>query len=161
MYFDQSLPKRLLYKQEIPQCILLEQNFEKRYCELYPCEHLVRMCMKIPDQLAESSQLEEEEKSKIIFKIGDLIRFLQKNQGTYLLQRYRNKTPEENAKTEKMKKQLGLSPTKDNEEENGVIGANENLVDEQVEDVSRWKNNKGNTVAKASKQVSRKRKKIL
>lgn len=116
--------------------------------------------MKIPDQLAESGQ-SEEEKSKIIFKIGDLLRFLQKNQGTYLLQRYRNKTPEENVKASKMKKQLGLVSTEENEEENGAIDVVDTLVDEQVGDISLKKSKVSSKVTKEPKQISRKRKKIL
>lgn len=114
--------------------------------------------MKIPDLLTDSS-LPEEEKAKVLFKIGDLLRFLQKNQGTYLLQRYRNKTVEENVKAAKMKKQLGFGSMEEIEEESEVVDDDNNLVDEQVEEASLKRNKVGNKVAKGLKQVSRKRKK--
>jgi len=116
LFFDQALPKRLLFTQEIPQCLLLEQNHEKRYCELYPCEYLIRMCIKLPDSLQDAEHISDEEKSRIHFKVGDLLRFLNRHQDVYFLQRYRKATLEESAKSERLKKRLGLGPE---EEEKG------------------------------------------
>lgn len=108
LFFDQALPKRLLFRHEIPQCLLLEERYNLRYCELYPCEYLVRMCIKLPEYLDDAKQISEDDKSKILFKIGDLLRFLNKHQDQYLLQRYRKITDEENAKAERLKKRLGM-----------------------------------------------------
>ena len=126
MYFDQSLSKQLLYRQEVPQCIVMENYLytkdKKRYCEIYPCEHLVRLCcLKLPELLIAEEEndnkndnktdigsLTGEERNKILFKLGDFIRFLQKHQATYLLQRYRKLTVEEREKAKKLQSKLGL-----------------------------------------------------
>ncbi len=112
MYFDQMLPKQLLYRHELPQCLVLEgQQYttNKRYCELYPCEHLLRLCLfKLPELVEEAKDLTDGEKSKIIFKVGDLVRFLQKHQDVYLLQRYRKLNGEESEKAKRLKSRLGL-----------------------------------------------------
>jgi len=108
LFFDQALPKRLIFRHEIPQCLLLEQNHEKRYCELYPCEYLIRMCIKLPDLLDDAKHIPDEEKSKILFKIGDLLRFLNRHHDLYFLQRFRKATVEEVAKAQRLKKKLGL-----------------------------------------------------
>jgi mortality factor 4-like protein 1 len=109
LFFDQALPKRLLFRHEVPQCLLLEERFELRYSELYPCEYLIRMCTKLPEYLEDAKQIDEDEKSKILYKIGDLLRFLSKYQDRYFLQRYRKATEEEKAKAERLKKRLGLA----------------------------------------------------
>eukprot|EP00550_Attheya_septentrionalis_P008606 CAMPEP_0198295894 /NCGR_PEP_ID=MMETSP1449-20131203/30181_1 /TAXON_ID=420275 /ORGANISM="Attheya septentrionalis, Strain CCMP2084" /LENGTH=465 /DNA_ID=CAMNT_0043996329 /DNA_START=143 /DNA_END=1536 /DNA_ORIENTATION=+ len=108
LFFDQALSTQLLFRHEIPQCMLLEQNHEKRYCELYPCEHLIRMCIKLPESLEDAKHIAEDEKSRIVFKVGDLLRFLNRHQDVYFLQQYRKATAEESAKAERFKKRLGL-----------------------------------------------------
>mmetsp|Transcript_4370 Transcript_4370/g.5031 ORF Transcript_4370/g.5031 Transcript_4370/m.5031 type:complete len:282 (+) Transcript_4370:1001-1846(+) len=109
MYFDKALPKQLLYRHEIPQCLVLDGNDSgKRYCELYSCEFLLRLCIKLPELVAIANDISEEEKPKIIFKVMDLVRFLQKNQNIYLLQRYRKPTIEESQKARKLRMKLGL-----------------------------------------------------
>jgi mortality factor 4-like protein 1 len=113
IYFDHSLPKKLLYRHELPQCLVLEKdNEDKRYCELYPCEHLLRLCLKLPELVEDANDITDEEKSKIIFKLGDLVRFLQKHQGKYLLQRYRKPTADEREKSKRLQGRLGLQDSK-------------------------------------------------
>ena len=112
MYFDLALPKQLLYRHELPQHIVMEKEHpDKRYCELYPCEHLLRLCLKLPDLVDSASDMTEEEKSKIMFKTGDFVRFLQKHQNMFLLQRYRKPNPEEREKAKKLQSRLGLVTT--------------------------------------------------
>eukprot|EP00978_Attheya_sp_CCMP212_P017413 scaffold46356_cov55-Attheya_sp.AAC.1 len=108
LFFDQALSTQLLFRHEIPQCMVLEQNHEKRYCELYPCEYLIRMCIKLPESLEDAKHIAEDEKSRIVFKVGDLLRFLNRHQDVYFLQQYRKATAEESAKAERLKKRLGL-----------------------------------------------------
>ena len=108
LFFDQALPKRLIFRHEIAQCLLLEQSYEKRYCELYSSEYLIRMCIKLPDLLDDAKHISDEEKSKILFKIGDLLRFLNRHHDLYFLQRFRKATVEEVAKAQRLKKKLGL-----------------------------------------------------
>jgi len=123
LYFDQALPVQLLYDQEIPQRRHLKTSFpNRRYCELYPCEHLLRLLLCLPELLAGSASassdkasnsshiavLSKEEKSKILFKVGDLVRFLQKYQNIYLLQCFRRPNLEEVAKApRRMRQQSG------------------------------------------------------
>ncbi len=67
IFFDQALTKNLLYRHEIPQCRWLEQNYEKRYSELYPCEYLIRLCLKLPDVIADADY-SEDQKAKILVR---------------------------------------------------------------------------------------------
>lgn len=117
LFFDQALPKRLLFRHEVPQCLLLEESFEMRYSELYPCEYLIRMCIKLPEYLDDARHMDEDEKSKILYKIGDLLRFLNKHQDRFFLQKYRKATNEEKTKAERLKKRLGLTEEEEEEED--------------------------------------------
>ena len=72
-------------------------------CEVYGCEHLLRLCLKIPDLLAEQlpklvrgDEVEVEaikayevESKQILAKVSDLIRFLHKHQSTMFADSYR------------------------------------------------------------------------
>jgi len=132
LFFDQALTKSLLYRHEIPQCLLLEQNHEKRYSELYPCEYLIRLCLKFPDVVADADYTEQH-KGQILFKIGDLLRFLQKHQDVYLLQRYRKANIEEKAKADKLKRKLGLEKAQVEGEKEGGEQADEESSDEEAD----------------------------
>ena len=72
-------------------------------CEVYGCEHLLRLCLKIPDLLAEqlpklsrgdaveveARKAYENESKQILAKVNDLIRFLHKHQSTMFADSYR------------------------------------------------------------------------
>ncbi len=146
MYFDKSLPKQLLYRQELPQCNVVEGlHLNKRYCELYPCEHLVRLCLKLPELVDQTDYLGSEDKAKIIFKLGDFVRFIQKHQGTYLLSRYRHQTTEERLKAKKMQSRLGLG--RDEHKNSGNVANVEtpktNEEDENMSQFKRKRNDEG------------------
>lgn len=148
MYFDQMLPKQLLYRHELPQCLIqesLNNNYNddandnvdnnsssniKRYCEIYPCEHLLRLlCLKLPELIEHANDVTEEEKSKIMFKIGDLVRFLQKHQDRFVLQRYRKPNVEESDKARRLQSRLGLNKNALNKEDKLVdnhVGGGDN-----------------------------------
>eukprot|EP00557_Chaetoceros_sp_GSL56_P011406 CAMPEP_0176480254 /NCGR_PEP_ID=MMETSP0200_2-20121128/2180_1 /TAXON_ID=947934 /ORGANISM="Chaetoceros sp., Strain GSL56" /LENGTH=484 /DNA_ID=CAMNT_0017876363 /DNA_START=23 /DNA_END=1474 /DNA_ORIENTATION=+ len=130
LFFDQALPKRLLFHHEVPQCLLLEERFEMRYCELYPCEYLIRMCIKLPEHLKDARQIDEDEKSKILYKIGDLLRFLNKYQDQYFLQRYRKATNDEKVRAERLKKRLGLTEEDDAQDDAGVASGSDHCHEE-------------------------------
>jgi mortality factor 4-like protein 1 len=157
LFFDQALPKRLLFRHEIPQCLLLEENYEKRYCELYPSEYLIRMCIKLPDLLDESKHISEEEKSKILFKIGDLLRFLNRHHDLYFLQRYRKATAEEEAKAQRLQKRLGLGKENKEDEDAAEAIGTETVVEEEIttkkKRKSRAKAEKGSTIDDTSESV--------
>lgn len=72
-------------------------------CEIYGCEHLLRLCLKIPELLAErvpkivkgvdmeveARKAYETESKQILAKVNDLIRFLHKHQSTTFADSYR------------------------------------------------------------------------
>ena len=97
-FFDEALPIHLLYRQEHAQCSIMKlqpsssntPNPKERYCQIYGCEYLLRLIVRFPSLLMESD-IEESEVNKILFKIGDLVRFLQKHQSRFFLQSYRRK----------------------------------------------------------------------
>lgn len=130
MYFDLAVPKQLLYRHELPQLSVMEKEHpDKRYCELYPCEHLLRLCLKLPELVDSAGDMTEEEKSKIMFKVGDFVRFLQKHQNMFLLQRYRKPNQEEREKAKRLQSRLGLVTTAKStelkEEDNNNSGSEE------------------------------------
>jgi mortality factor 4-like protein 1 len=86
LLFDQAIGTRLLYRQEVPQHEWIQRHKELgtlRYCQIYGCEHLLRLFLRLP------ALLEGEDKSRHIFsKLNDLVRYLQKHQSTLFLQSY-------------------------------------------------------------------------
>jgi len=84
-------------------------------CEVYGCEHLLRLCLKIPDLLAEQQpatlngtdaerhvlQVYEGECKQILAKVNDLVRFLHKHQSTLFADSYRRINEAEECETQK------------------------------------------------------------
>jgi hypothetical protein len=108
LLFDEALPSRLLYEEERPQLRVLDSSpefSELRYSELYGCEHLLRLFVRLPPLLADAMP-EEEARRPIIAKVNDLVRFIHKNQGTLLTQTYRklNELERETPKSSKARK---------------------------------------------------------
>jgi mortality factor 4-like protein 1 len=99
LFFDQGVPDRLLYLQELKQYEKLDKD-EKRHCELYGCEFLLRMFVRLPCLLMEV--LSEAQSRTILSKINDLVRYLLKHQDRIFLQLYQ-KRPEEEVPTKKRK----------------------------------------------------------
>jgi len=90
MLFDEVLETSLLYREEKPQLRVLDDIPELStlpYSEMYGCEYLLRLCIRLPDMLSDS--LSEAEVRPIIAKVNDLVRFLHKNHGTLLTQPHR------------------------------------------------------------------------
>ena len=105
-FFDEALPIHLLYRQEHAQCSIMKlqpssDTPPKRFCQIYGCEYLLRLIVRFPSFLMES-HIEETEVNKIFFKIGDLVRFLQKHQSRFFLQSYRRKTDAEMMETKRL-----------------------------------------------------------
>jgi len=97
LLFDESLPVHLLYLQEQSQFARIEESQvienkkgRRRLCELYGCEYLLRLIVRLPELLDDSSSINDMELSKIYYKIEDFIRFLQKEKDTFFLQNYRH-----------------------------------------------------------------------
>jgi MRG len=90
MLFDEALESRLLYREELPQLRSIHNVPEYSrtpYSELYGCEHLLRLFVRLPEIL--SDNLPDEEIRPIVAKVNDFIRFLHKNQGSLLTQTHR------------------------------------------------------------------------
>lgn len=84
--FDQALPTRLIYQQELPQLKTMDSIPEfsvKRYSDIYGCEHLLRLFVRLPAMLTD--RLTEADARPIYAKVNDFIRFLHKNQDTLLV----------------------------------------------------------------------------
>jgi mortality factor 4-like protein 1 len=92
LFFDQGVPDRLLYLQELNQYEELDKD-EKRHCELYGCEVLLRMFVRLPCLLMEV--LSEAKSRTILSKINDLVRYLLKHQGALFGQSYQKRLEEE------------------------------------------------------------------
>jgi len=88
--FDEALTSRLLYREETPQLHALDNIPEYSvtpFSELYGCEHLLRLFVRLPDMLA--GQLDEADARPVIAKVNDFVRFLHKNHESLLTQSYR------------------------------------------------------------------------
>jgi len=91
-FFDEGIPDRFLYPQELMQYDNLPKN-ERRHCELFGCEFLLRMFVRLPSLMAE--QLSESKMRPILSKVNDLVRYLLKHQGALFLQSYQKPPVEE------------------------------------------------------------------
>jgi hypothetical protein len=107
LLFDQALPFRLLYPQELIQHAAVEADDELRErskADLYGCEHLLRLCLRLADIVAQD--MDEEESKPLYAKVNDLVRFLHKHQSTLFAQSYRKLNQAElqqQSKQEKLK----------------------------------------------------------
>ena len=84
----------------------------ERMSELYGCEHLLRLFTRLPSIVAESSSSSSAESRRIFSKLGDLVRYLQKNQSEFQTS-YRKPLPSEiPGKMKKKRKAADISAEK-------------------------------------------------
>jgi mortality factor 4-like protein 1 len=100
LFFDQALPFRLLYQQELPQHQVIEADDEGlgalAKSDVYGCEHLLRLFLRLPPIMADQWKDEDDEEARLILaKINDLVRFLHKHQSTLFCGSYRKQSAEE------------------------------------------------------------------
>ena len=93
-FFDSILPIFCLYKQEKAQLKSIMKNEtlkDLKYSEIYGCEFLLRMLVRLPVLLVDyrAEPLPRPKMKNILSKVGDLIRYLVKNQGDVFRQTYR------------------------------------------------------------------------
>ena len=103
MLFDESLESRLLYREELPQLRTICSMTELRvvpYSELYGCEHLLRLFIRLPEMLADN--VPDDEGRQIMAKVNDFIRFLHKNQSSLLTQTHRKLNELEKSEKQKL-----------------------------------------------------------
>lgn len=133
LFFDQALPVRLLYKQELNQHRAIEADAELsklRKSDLYGCEHLLRLLVHLPAILA--SELEDTVARPILAKVNDFVRFLHKHQASLLVQSYRRMNEAEEKEQIKQqrimerKRKRVVSKQDEPDKEEAVVVAEEN-----------------------------------
>ncbi|CAM9802988.1 unnamed protein product [Phaeothamnion confervicola] len=88
VYFEKALGKILLYRQERAQYDhVTKASPGKDASQIYGCEHLLRLFVRLPALLAETA-LSQQEVSQIQVKLAEFLRFLQKNQAEFFLAEY-------------------------------------------------------------------------
>ena len=103
--FDEANRSRLLYREEIPQAHVLDTLDEYKGLkdsEIYGCEYLLRLFVRLPELLSDA--MDEEESRTIVAKINDLVRFLQKNEDTLFQQMYRSMNEAELKEKQRLEK---------------------------------------------------------
>jgi MRG len=106
MLFDESLESRLLYREELPQLHTISsipEYIPVPYSELYGCEHLLRLFIRLPEMLADN--VPEDEGRQIMAKVNDFIRFIHKNQSSLLTQTHRKLNELEKGEQQRLEKQ--------------------------------------------------------
>ena len=103
-FFNQSVSLFCLYRHEKPQFRSIvssaadnlnsDERFVfagKEYCDIYGCEFLLRLIVRLPALLVDyrATPLAAGEMKNILSKLGDLTRYLQKNQNEFFRQPYR------------------------------------------------------------------------
>mmetsp|Transcript_24447 Transcript_24447/g.68513 ORF Transcript_24447/g.68513 Transcript_24447/m.68513 type:complete len:223 (-) Transcript_24447:240-908(-) len=94
-YFDKALGSILLYRFERPQYSDIVKSFvpEKRLCQIYGAEHLLRLFVKLPELLSKTS-VTEEGREVIQATLLDFLRFLEKKADSFFdLSVYETPTP--------------------------------------------------------------------
>ncbi|CAM9313779.1 unnamed protein product [Discosporangium mesarthrocarpum] len=88
IYFDKALPLILLYRQERAQYDrIVQEHPGKSPREMYGAEHLLRLFVRLPQLLAQTA-LTPTEVSQVQAKLGDFLRFMQKNHAEFFVQEY-------------------------------------------------------------------------
>jgi hypothetical protein len=88
-FFDEALPTRLLYPEELAQLYALHNNHKAAadgplvYSETYGCEHLLRLLTRLPELLMDS--MSEADARPIFGKLNDFVRFLEKDGSLFTL----------------------------------------------------------------------------
>jgi MRG len=128
-FFDQALPTRLLYRQEVAQlrvidAILPEEYQHKRLTEIYGGEHLLRLFIRLPEALVDGFAAKaaaaaaarrsknkntdtndaplEDPLPRIFALLSDFARFLHKHQSTLFCQSHRKWTAVELKEQQRM-----------------------------------------------------------
>lgn len=90
LFFDKGLETRLLYRQEIPQFkALATSSFAgKRLSEVYGCEHLLRLLLRLPDILTEC--VSDDKRRLILHDVVEFVSFLHQHEDAFFAASFRN-----------------------------------------------------------------------
>lgn len=98
-YFDVMIGSQLLYKFERTQYSdILKEHSDKRLCEIYGCEHLLRLFVKLGTFLSYSC-LDESSMEFVVTYIHDFLDFMMKNSEDLFVPEYENSTPDYQRRT--------------------------------------------------------------
>ena len=169
LVFDQALPRQLLYKQEMAQYLVLKSTnvfAEKAPCEVYGSEYFLRLLLRLPLLIEDGLKrqvLSKEQLGPVFFRLGDLVRFLQRDPERYFALSYRRRNADEIAMEKKLiknevvkaEKRLMTASEKEEVEESGEeeklavatndedIGENRKFETADPEIVGRTRSSKG------------------
>ena len=88
LFFDKGLESRLLYRQELPQLqALMSSGSGKRLSEVYGCEHLLRLLLRLPDILTEC--VSDDKRRLILHDIVEFVTFLHQHQESFFTASFR------------------------------------------------------------------------
>lgn len=98
-YFNVMVGSQLLYKFERTQYSdLLKEHPNKPLCEIYGCEHLLRLFVKLGNFLSYSC-LDEPSMEFVVNHIHDFLEFMSKNCEDLFVAEYENSTPDYQRRT--------------------------------------------------------------
>ena len=88
IYFNRALGTILLYRFERKQYHDIKKKMEgKEMADIYGCEHLLRLFVRLPYLLAQTN-VTEAEMVHIQNKLGEFLKFMQKHQSTLFMSDY-------------------------------------------------------------------------
>lgn len=94
LYFDRALGKLLLYRFERPQYSeIVVDHTDKRMCQIYGAEHLLRLFVKLPGLLAHTN-LSEESVTVLVQNLECILRYIDKQSSAIFTDNYHNATPD-------------------------------------------------------------------
>jgi len=108
LFFDKGLEGRLLYLQEIPQLSTISESCSgKRLSEIYGCEHLLRLLLRLPGILTEC--VPDDKRKVILNDIIEFVSFLHQHQETIFVTTFRKLTHTELQELKKLESERNES----------------------------------------------------
>ncbi|CCX11469.1 MRG-domain-containing protein [Pyronema domesticum] len=93
LYFDKSLGTILLYRFERQQFLeIRKEHPNKEPSEIYGAEHLLRLCVSMPELLAHTN-MDSQAMGKLRDHIEEFVKFLAKNPEQYIASPYESASP--------------------------------------------------------------------
>eukprot|EP00160_Parvularia_atlantis_P019673 Unigene7823_Nuclearia_a/m.24023 Unigene7823_Nuclearia_a/g.24023 ORF Unigene7823_Nuclearia_a/g.24023 Unigene7823_Nuclearia_a/m.24023 type:complete len:151 (+) Unigene7823_Nuclearia_a:353-805(+) len=95
LYFDVALGKMLLYRFERQQyaTVRAERGDKARMSDVYGCEHLLRLLVKLPQLVSNNVHMARESQAGLTSILTDLVAYLSGSLGELVLESYENASP--------------------------------------------------------------------